>query len=322
MALPGRHEAGVGCLVIVAAGLLTFMALQVGAIRGMGPHVEVDVLLDDAAGLSTGAVVSIAGVSIGRVEALTVDFDKARARLTLEAGANVRADAIVVMRSRSILGEKYLEIVPSSHDAPVLVTGDTLAVSRGQVEIDQLVTRLAPLVEAIDPEALRQVGASLSLSLQEDPDRPARMLADAERALLNVADASDQLPATVGEARATLAEARATLSETRATLASVRRTSEEARPVIARLSGTAERLDTLIAAVPPEELPALLDELRATVKEGRAILTKLDGSTANLEEVLAKVNRITTENLSHWAREEGVLIRLVPRRAEPEKPAR
>ncbi len=299
MALPGKYEAGVGCLVVVAGGLLAFMALQVGAIRGLGDRVEVSVVLDDAAGLSTGAVVSIAGVQVGRVSALAVEFDKARATLALDTDAQVRSDATVVMRARSVLGEKYLEIVPESRDAPLLVTGDTLTKTVGSVEIDQLVTRMAPLVEALDPEMMRQVGASLSTALAADPDRPARMLADAERALANAADASEDLPELVGEARTTLA--------------SVKRTSDAARPILAKAEGTVERLDALVASVPPDDLPALLDEVRAAVKDGRAILTKVDGSATDAAEILGKLNGVTSDELSYWAREEGVLIRLVPR---------
>lgn len=299
MALRGRYEAGVGCLVVVAAGMMAFMALQVGAIRGLGEHVEVTAVLDSAAGLSTGAVVSIAGVSVGRVSDLDVDFNKARVRLSLDADAQVRNDVTLVMRARSVLGEKYLEIVPNSRDAPLLADNDTIVNTKGAVEIDQLVTRMAPLVEALDPQALRAVGESLSRALAEDPDRPARMLADAERVLENAANASEALPGLV--------------VDTRATLASVKKTSDAARPVIAKAEGAVARLDALLASVPSEEIPALLAELRGAVKEGRAVITRLDGSSVDVAEILTKLNGITSDELSYWAREEGVLIRLVPR---------
>ena len=60
------------------------------------------------------------------------------------------------------------------------------------------------LLDAIDPATLRQVGVSLDKALAEDPDRPARMLADTERALHNLAEASDGLPDLLGEAKDTL----------------------------------------------------------------------------------------------------------------------
>lgn len=307
MARPGRYEVGVGALVVVAAGILAFMAVQVGAIRGVGDHVVVDVLLDDAVGLTTGAMVSVAGVPVGRVEALAVDFDKARATLAIDADAQIREDVTVVVRARSVLGEKYLELVPESRDAPLLQDGAIIEKTRGNVEIDQLVTRLAPLVDAIEPATLQKVGASLDRALAEDPERPARMLADLERALRNTADASEELPELVGESRATIGDARATL-------ASVKKTSDAARPILARAEGTVQRLDTLIASVPPDEVPALLDELRAAVKDGRAVISKAGGATEDAASILAKLDAIDEEDLRYWAREEGVLIRLRPKK--------
>jgi phospholipid/cholesterol/gamma-HCH transport system substrate-binding protein len=307
MARPGRYEVGVGALVVAAAGILAFMAVQVGAIRGVGDHVVVDVLLDDAVGLSTGAMVSVAGVPVGRVEALAVDFDKARATLAIAADAQIRSDVTVVVRARSVLGEKYVELVPGSREAPLLEDGAVIEKAQGNVEIDQLVTRLAPLVDAIEPATLQKVGASLDRALAEDPERPARMLADLERALRNAADASEELPELVGESRATIGEARTTL-------ASVKRTSDAARPVLSRAEGTVQRLETLIAGVEPEELPALLDELRAAVKDGRAVLSRADGATEDVASILAKLDAIDEEDLRYWAREEGVLIRLRPKK--------
>lgn len=299
MTTRARYEVGVGCLVVVAAGLLAYMALQVGAISGPRDTVTVKAILPDAAGLSDGAVVSIAGVQVGRVESLRVDFDHAEATITLYREAEVRKDASIATRARSVLGEKYLEVTPLTRDAALLVDGDTLVDPRGQIEIDEMVTDLGPLIAAIDPAVLRDLTAALADALRADPERPKRMLADAERLLHNAAEASEALPGLVGD--------------TRDTLASIRRTSDEARPVVARLDGTVLRLDTLLAAVPPEQIPAILTELEAAVKDGRVVIQHLDGSTANLNDLLAKANAITGDDIERLTREDGVLIRLFPK---------
>ena len=62
-----KHEIGVGILVLVAGGFLAYMSMQVGALRSLGDEVQVTVELADAAGLSDGAAVRIAGVQIGQV---------------------------------------------------------------------------------------------------------------------------------------------------------------------------------------------------------------------------------------------------------------
>jgi phospholipid/cholesterol/gamma-HCH transport system substrate-binding protein len=291
-----RYEIGVGCLVVVAVGLLGFMALQVGAIAGPRDTVDVRVLLGDAAGLSEGAVVSIAGVQIGKIDSLRIDFDRAVAEVSLNTDAQVRKDAQFRVRARSVLGEKYLEVVPRTREAPLLEDGDEIVDVAPQLEIDELVTRMGPLIDALDPEAVRALGRALT----DDPERAGRMLDDAEKALHNVATASDALPALA--------------TESRAAIASVKRTSDDARPLLARLDGTARRVDEIVQAVPPDQVPRLLAEVEAAVKDGRAVITSFDGTSEDLSQLLDKANGITEEDIERFALEKGVLIRLRPRK--------
>ncbi len=298
-----RYEIGVGVLVVVAAGLLAFLALEAGAIRRLGDDsIAASAVLPDVAGLSEGAAVSIAGVPVGRVDRLVVDFDRAKLEISLDADAGVRRDAKVALRARSVLGEKYVEIIPVTRDAPLLVTGDELTADHGSLEIDQLVTRLGPILDAVDPADVALVVHSLTDAVKDDPERPKRMLADAEVALHNVAVASAQLPALIGEAHATLT--------------AVRQTTAEARPVLARLDGAVARLDTLVASVPPSQVPALLDEVAAAVQDGRAILVRLDAATGDVTQLLDRVNGITRSDILQVTQEEGVYIRLFPRKKE------
>lgn len=303
MAETRRYQVGVGCLVIGAVGILAYMALQIGALRALGADtVTVSALMPDVAGLSTGAAVSIAGVPVGRVEKLGVEQELARVELSLERSAGVRRDVQVAMRARSVLGEKYIELVPQSVDAPLAEDGDTLTNVRGSYEIDQLVTRLGATVEALDPDTLSDTLKILNEAMKEDPERAKRMLADLDHLLHNLSVASDELPGLV--------------ADTKGTLASLRRTADAARPALSRLDGTTRRLDELLAAVPPEDLPALLDDLRAAVKDGRATLVKVDGSVSELQTLLEKANSVTREDILRITQEEGVHVRLKPRSVE------
>ncbi len=298
-----RYELGVGILVVVAGGLLVFLALEAGAIRRFGANtIPVTAILPDVAGLSEGAAVSIAGVPVGRVDKLHVDFDKAELDISLDGDAGIRKDARVALRARSVLGEKYVEIIPESRDAPLLVAGDQLVADHDALEIDQLVTRLGPMLDAVDPESVKAVMASLSAAVKDDPERPKRMLADAEIALHNVAVATTQLPALIADAHATLK--------------AVRDTTADAQPLLIKLDGTVTRLDTLVASVPPDQVPALIDEVTAAVKDGRAVLVKLDGATGQATELLNRANGITRGDVLQVTQEEGVYIRLFPRSKE------
>ena len=79
-----KHEIGVGVLVIVAGAVLAYMALKVGALKGLGRTVAATAVLSDAGGLTAGAMIKIAGVEVGVVDDLAVAHDAAV--LTLSAG--------------------------------------------------------------------------------------------------------------------------------------------------------------------------------------------------------------------------------------------
>lgn len=299
-----RHEIGVGLLLLGAVGILAFMALQIGAIRGFGRSVDVEVAFRDASGLTVGAAVSVSGVQVGRVESLRVADGGALAVLSLDADAGLRQDVAVAVRARSVLGEKYVELTPMSADAPLLAEGARLVAVGHTTEIDQLVTSLGPVVSALDPEAF----AILTDALKKDPERVTRMLDDAERLLHNAALASDRLPEV--------------LDKTTATLDSVQSTSDHARPVLDHadqaltgVEGAVTRADQLLAAVSPEDLDALVDELRTAAKEGRVVLEKVNKSSGKVERLLDKADRFTREDWLRITQEEGILIRLSPRDA-------
>ena len=100
-----RNELWVGVLLAVAMAVLGWLSLQVGAISGVGPTIDVVLRMKDAAGISAGATVSVAGVQVGRVEEMKLDRDTAVAKLAAlrEAGA--------------IAIESPLEVVAAAQDA-------------------------------------------------------------------------------------------------------------------------------------------------------------------------------------------------------------
>lgn len=281
------------------------MALQIGAIKGIGTSYDVTAQFADAAGLTEGAVVSVAGVQVGRVDKLAVKDGIAQATLSLENDSGLRSDCKVAVRARSVLGEKYVEITPVSTDAPPLAPGAVLISEGKQVEIDQLVTQLGPIVGALDPAAFKVLGDAL----KDDPERAKRMLDDAERLLHNAAIASDALPEIAERANSTLA--------------SVQRTSDQAQPVIqkagatlSRVDGTVQKADRIVDSVDPAKIDAIFDDVAAMVKDGRAVLAKIDTTTGKVTDIVDKADGFNKQDFLKITQEEGFLIRLLPRDAE------
>lgn len=272
------------------------MAVRVGAVQGPGKYLHVTTYLESAAGLNNSAVISVAGVQVGRVESLSVDFNRAKIILSIDESANIRTDATVVLRARSVLGEKYIELVPHQRDTPLLKEGDELTDTQSALEIDQMVTRLGPLIGALDPESLKKVGASFSAAIEADPDRPARMLIDTEILLHSSAVAAEQLPDLIREARGSLK--------------SVQRTADEARPVLHDIDQTVLALRQRIDEIPPEQLAGILKDVEATAASAQHTMAVLDQHSAEIEKVLSNLQDIDKWELRRLLREEGILVRL------------
>ena len=302
MARSRKHEIGVGILVLVAGGLLAYMSLQVGALRNLGDQVVLTVEMGDAAGLSDGAAVRIAGVQVGQVTEMGVQHDKAIVTMSVERAAQIREDATVQVRARSILGEKYLQITPRSVDTRLLVDGDQLTVRLAQTEIDELVNTLGPIVEAVDAEAIGETMDRLAQALQDDPDRLVRMLQDLDPSLQNAAAASQELPVV--------------MSESRATLRQIRTAAQETRPLIARSERILTRLDSASEEIPEvtSEVKLLVQDTRALVKDSQVALKRIERISGDMEVVMKNLKEIDKWELRRLLREEGILLRV--RRSE------
>ena len=292
-----KQEIGVGVLVLVAFGLLAFMSIKVGALRNVGQELEVQVLLSDAAGLSDGAAVRIAGVQVGQIQQMDVEHDQARITMAIAKSAGVRDDVKIQVRARSILGEKYLEITPVSKDAPLLAEGATLEVTSPQTEIDELVNSLGPLIRAIDADAVNVAMGRLTAALEDDPDRVVRMFRDVETILSNSAKASGSLEGL--------------MSETRSTLSSVRQISAESRPMIQRSSAIVTKVDTATDKLPQitEDIQVAVSDTRKMIADSHKLIQRLESSAETLETIFENLSELDRWELRRLLREEGILVR-------------
>jgi phospholipid/cholesterol/gamma-HCH transport system substrate-binding protein len=303
-----RYELGVGALLIGAAVVLAWMALQVGTFSNLGDRVVVTARLGHASGLQSGAVVAVAGIEVGTVTALSVDHDVAVVEIALDPSrADVRADALAQVRARSVLGEKFVELVPRSRDARLVRDGDVLAAGAEPTEIDELVSAIGPLVEAVDPVALELAVGALSDALRDDPERLSRMLANADTLLARGAEAAEEAPDLVREGRQTLTHARTTLDR-------VDRRLEQLGGVVTRVDAV---LDDVEATT--DDLPRISAEAEQALVEVRALLADVRSSKADVDRILQNFSDFDQREMVRLLREEGILVRLRPRQVVPDE---
>ncbi len=135
-------------------GLLLFLWISFGGNVPFNPQgYEIRVSFPNADQLATQADVRIAGVSVGRVISKSLDPQGNRTIATLQMQnqyAPVRQGAHAILRTKTILGETYVELTPGSPKAKPIPDGGLLP--RGQVTN---AVQLSDIFNALDPKTRR-----------------------------------------------------------------------------------------------------------------------------------------------------------------------
>src|SRR3954468_9639407 len=115
----------IAAIALLVVGLPALLVLSLGASSPTGSDYKVRAIFDNASFLNPGEDVKVAGVNVGKVEALDVTDDK-RAAVTLDISntgfAPFHQDAHCSIRPQSLIGERYVECTPGSNRTPEIGT--------------------------------------------------------------------------------------------------------------------------------------------------------------------------------------------------------
>jgi phospholipid/cholesterol/gamma-HCH transport system substrate-binding protein len=131
-------------------GLLLFLWMSFGGTIPLGAQgYRINVSFPHAQDLATQSDVRIAGVSVGKVVATKLDPKGNRTMATLQLQKQyvpIRQDTRAILRTKTILGETYVQLIPGQPNAPPIPDGGTLA--RSQV---LPTVQLSDIFNALDP---------------------------------------------------------------------------------------------------------------------------------------------------------------------------
>lgn len=112
-----RTEIIVGLFVLIGIACLGYLAIKLGKLELLGNSgYPVYADFSSVAGLKIGDSVEIAGVKIGRVEAMGLADDRARLQLRVQDDVKLQEDAIASVRARGLIGDKFVLITPGASD--------------------------------------------------------------------------------------------------------------------------------------------------------------------------------------------------------------
>lgn len=131
-------------------GLLLFLWLSFGGTIPFNPRgYQIRIAFPNADQLATQSDVRIAGVSVGKVVAKSLDRSGNRTIATIQMDNNfapVHRDARAILREKTILGETYVELAPGTPGSPDLPDGGLLARTNVQpaVQLGQIFDTFNP----------------------------------------------------------------------------------------------------------------------------------------------------------------------------------
>jgi len=134
-------ELTVGLFIIAGIICIGYLSVQLGKMEVLGEKgYEVQAIFSNIGGLKTGSSIEIAGVNVGRVKKITLDNYQARVVLNLPWAVKVQEDAIASVKTRGLIGEKYIEITPGGSEK-VIGPGDRMRETQPAVDLEELISK-------------------------------------------------------------------------------------------------------------------------------------------------------------------------------------
>jgi phospholipid/cholesterol/gamma-HCH transport system substrate-binding protein len=137
----GNLELVVGVFVLAGLACLAYLAVHLGKMEVFGHGYQVSANFDNISGLKSGAAVEVAGVEVGRVESIKLTRqDQARVVMRLHPGLKLYNDAIASIRTKGIIGDKFVKLSPGS-SGKVIANGGKIRDTESAVEWEDLIAK-------------------------------------------------------------------------------------------------------------------------------------------------------------------------------------
>ncbi|MCW2723233.1 MAG: transporter substrate-binding protein [Frankiales bacterium] len=154
--------------MVVTSILTLFLAATIGNIT-LGGKTRYHALFSDVTGLLPGNDVRISGVRVGQIDGVELaDRKLAKVTFSVDDAHQLPQSAILRLRYRNLVGERYLAVTEGPGSATPLRADATvpLAQTRNALDLTVLFNGFRPLFQALDPQATNQVAYELVQTLQ------------------------------------------------------------------------------------------------------------------------------------------------------------
>lgn len=133
-------EVSVGIFVLAGIIALGYLSVKLGKLEVLGSSgYEVVARFENIGGLKTGSSVEIAGVDIGRVTSIGLRDYEAQVTLRISPGVELQEDTIASVRTKGLIGEKYIQITPGGSDK-LVEPGGAIRETESAIDFERLIS--------------------------------------------------------------------------------------------------------------------------------------------------------------------------------------
>jgi len=135
-------EIAVGIFVLIGIIALGYLSFKLGKIDFLsGGYYTLYAEFDKVGGIKKGSVVEIGGVPVGSVEKVTLN-NKYQAVVELKILSSIKLpdDSIASVRTKGLIGEKYIQITPGGSEQ-YLAQGGKIRETESSIDIEEVLSK-------------------------------------------------------------------------------------------------------------------------------------------------------------------------------------
>ncbi len=134
-------EFAVGLFMIIGILCLGYLSIKFGKMEILGEEgYEIQAVFSNSGGLKAGSSVVIAGVEVGRVKRIALDDYQARVVINLPLHVKIQEDAIASIKTKGLIGEKFVEITPGGANE-LIKPGGRIRDTQSAVDFEELLSK-------------------------------------------------------------------------------------------------------------------------------------------------------------------------------------
>ena len=129
----------VGLFMIIGITCLTYLSIKLGRMEIIGDKgYKLYAEFSEIGGLKNGASVEIAGVEVGRVRNISLSDYQEKLELQINSGVKIQEDSIAAVKTKGLLGEKYIQISPGG-DEKIIPPGGKIRETQPPLDLEKAI---------------------------------------------------------------------------------------------------------------------------------------------------------------------------------------